>query len=102
MTNAHRESIVKPDYTILLPLAEERTLSLGRQPNMILWNNPRVRALCQTFGYMVMPWLLHQINENAANLSGGEKQKLSILRALLKAPDVIVLDEHMVIVQAAP
>jgi len=34
-----------------------------------------------------------QINESAANLSGGEKQKLSILRALVKAPDVIVLDE---------
>jgi len=34
-----------------------------------------------------------QINENAANISGGEKQKLSILRVLLKDPDVIILDE---------
>ena len=34
-----------------------------------------------------------QINESAANISGGEKQKLSILRALIKAPDVVVLDE---------
>jgi len=33
------------------------------------------------------------INENAANVSGGEKQKLSILRSLLKDPDVLVLDE---------
>jgi len=33
------------------------------------------------------------INENAANVSGGEKQKFSILRALLKDPDVLILDE---------
>jgi len=37
--------------------------------------------------------LATKINENAANISGGEKQKLSILRALLKNPDVLVLDE---------
>jgi len=33
------------------------------------------------------------ISENSTNLSGGERQKLSILRVLLKNPDVIVLDE---------
>ncbi len=33
------------------------------------------------------------INENSSNLSGGEKQKLSILRALLKKPQLLVLDE---------
>ena len=33
------------------------------------------------------------INEHSANLSGGEKQKLSLLRALLKNPDVMILDE---------
>lgn len=34
-----------------------------------------------------------QITEGTSNLSGGEKQKLSILRALLKKPDVLILDE---------
>lgn len=33
------------------------------------------------------------INESSSNLSGGEKQKLSILRALLKKPKLLVLDE---------
>lgn len=37
--------------------------------------------------------LYTQINEGTSNLSGGEKQKLSILRALLKKPDVLILDE---------
>ena len=33
------------------------------------------------------------ISENSANISGGEKQKLSILRTLVKNPDVVILDE---------
>ena len=33
------------------------------------------------------------INEKSSNISGGEKQKLSILRALLKKPYLLVLDE---------
>lgn len=33
------------------------------------------------------------VNEKAMNLSGGEKQKISILRALLKETDVVILDE---------
>lgn len=33
------------------------------------------------------------INERSNNLSGGEKQKISILRVLLKDPDLMILDE---------
>lgn len=33
------------------------------------------------------------VNEKAMNLSGGEKQKLSLLRILLKDSDVLILDE---------
>lgn len=33
------------------------------------------------------------VSENSGNLSGGEKQKLSLLRALLKKPQILILDE---------
>ena len=33
------------------------------------------------------------INEKSSNLSGGEKQKISLLRVLMKNPDVLILDE---------
>ena len=37
--------------------------------------------------------LTKDINENGSNLSGGEKQKLSIVRALSKESFLILLDE---------
>lgn len=33
------------------------------------------------------------INENESNLSGGEKQKIGIIRALIKNADILILDE---------
>lgn len=33
------------------------------------------------------------IDEKSSNLSGGEKQKISLIRVLMKNPDVIILDE---------
>ncbi|ASA25482.1 ABC transporter ATP-binding protein [Paenibacillus donghaensis] len=33
------------------------------------------------------------MNENTTNLSGGEKQKISIVRQMLKNPDVMIFDE---------
>ena len=44
-----------------------------------------INELPQRFDYM--------IEENGTNLSTGQKQRLSILRALLKKPDILIMDE---------
>ena len=44
-----------------------------------------INQLPQRFNYV--------IEENGANLSMGQKQRLSILRALLKNPDILIMDE---------
>lgn len=37
--------------------------------------------------------LQKNVGENGKNLSGGEKQIISILRGVLKNPDILILDE---------
>ena len=65
-------------------LLEDSTAELGRLAKM-LGLEAYLASLPDGMGTVV--------NEGAANLSGGEKQKISILRTLLQNPDVIILDE---------
>ena len=59
--------------------------SIVKQLLYILGLDAFVNALPSQFNTVV--------SEGATNISGGEKQKLSIMRVLLKDPDLIILDE---------
>ena len=56
-------------------------IELSKKVNAYEFRN----ELPQRFDYM--------IEENGTNLSTGQKQRLSILRALLKKPDILIMDE---------
>ncbi len=63
------------------------------QPNM-----ERIVAIIQQLGLIPFIEKLHngfntQIGENGTSLSGGEKQRLAIARAMYKNPEILVFDE---------
>ncbi len=80
---------------MLLPDTLRYNIILDEQAEL---DEERFYELC---GYLCLEELIESlpngldtiINEKSSNLSGGEKQKIALLRALMKSPDVLILDE---------
>ncbi|MCM3006100.1 ABC transporter transmembrane domain-containing protein [Priestia koreensis] len=70
-------------------------LTLGTQHDI---SDDVVHDYCKDFGldYYIQSLpeqLHHHINHSSTNLSGGQKQKLSLIRCFLKEADLLILDE---------
>jgi len=84
-------SVTEQEPTLLADTLEYN-LSLGRQGSPDTAEAKKLAKMLELEQFM-QHFKDTAINESAANVSGGEKQKLSLLRALLKNPDILILDE---------
>jgi len=70
--------------------------NLSVRENLMMAARPGVDGRCEWFFDRVMasfPRLAERINNGGAQLSGGEQQMLTIGRALMTNPDLLILDE---------
>ncbi|MCR4821249.1 MAG: ABC transporter ATP-binding protein/permease, partial [Treponema sp.] len=93
--SSYRKHIaVVPQHTILFSGSLYENLTYGMPYISMARLNSLISAVGLDDLIARLPGGLYaQISESGGNLSGGEKQRLSLVRALLRDPDIIVLDE---------
>lgn len=90
---AHRVGITEQEPTIIEDSIINNLTLLCNNPDMSLLDFYIDELCLRDFIKQLPDGLETRLTEQNQNLSGGEKQKIAIIRLLLKNPDVLIFDE---------
>lgn len=76
-----------------LPLTVLEYALLGVSPKLLWYQPPNDHDKQKAFDYLTQFELTHLADKRILHLSGGEKQRLAIVRALMQDTDILLLDE---------
>lgn len=71
----------------------KQNILLGRKANMEEINSALVKANAYDFVYRYDNNIMHVLNNEANNLSGGEKQRISLSRVFIGSSPILILDD---------
>lgn len=85
----HQIGFIFQDFYLMDSLTVEENIMLP----MILKREDKERMMKETYRYAGQFQIEHLLKKNPYELSGGEKQRVAICRALINDPDLILADE---------
>lgn len=90
---AKEMAVVGQFHSISFELSVLDIVLMGRSPHLKKWEKEQKEDYEKAWDALEKVGMAHAADRNFANLSGGEKQRVILARALTQEPKILILDE---------